>query len=288
MSGIRKVIIPILGLTLAIQFSGCGIASYPGQPGVETNGYSKIDMENLDFDGLWVYEVVYDNTESGKGVGAIVTKLYPGAQTYTTNVRTNGEGTLYRHKGQLNGAEVQMISIPSLNQIHLSPNSKVGLLLGFSQSLDEVDDINKAESDLFKPQLMAKVSRALQLKWQLLKLGKFTGRGLSYEVSAVKLGEKKLSLAAPVIVETTLTQNGVRAIVSAEQREEITRFVESNFPKGYKGKADIFFAGATEPISVSLGVNTIKTAEAAGVKIIRNASDALALEVAARFNKGNL
>ena len=64
-----------------VGLSGCGMAVYPGQPGMVTNGYSKIDLENLDAEGLWVYEVVYDNRAGGKGVGAIVTKLYPGAQT---------------------------------------------------------------------------------------------------------------------------------------------------------------------------------------------------------------
>src|SRR5690242_1796241 len=84
----------LFSLTLILGLSRCGIVTYPGQPGMATNNYSKIDAEYLDAAGLFFYEVSYDNRPKGVGVGAIVTKLYPGARTYTSNVRTNADGTL--------------------------------------------------------------------------------------------------------------------------------------------------------------------------------------------------
>lgn len=285
---VRRLFGPIFGLVLGVVLSGCGISVYPGQPGVVTNSYSKIDLENLDVEGLWVYEVVYDNTEGGKGVGAIVTKLYPGAQTHTSNVRTNADGTLYRNKAQYNGAEVQMIAIPSLNQVHVAPNSKVQFLLEYTTSLDEIDDKNVAEQSLFKPDALVRVSRAIQLRWQLLKLAKLTGRGLAYEVTAVKFGDKKFTPAKPILVETNLSQNGIRTTITPELKQELTHFVETNFPKGFKGKAEFYFKGAADSISVSLGMHSFKTAEAAGIKIIKDASDELASDIVNRFNRGNL
>ena len=60
-----------------VMTSGCGIVNYPGQPGMVTNNFNKLDFEYLDEPGLFVYETTYDNRAGGSGVGAVVTKLYP-------------------------------------------------------------------------------------------------------------------------------------------------------------------------------------------------------------------
>ena len=100
-------IVALLGIWASIFLSGCGLVGYPGQAGMATNGYSKIDMEFLDASGLWTYEVSYDNREGGAGVTAIISRLYPGALTYTSNSRSGPDGTHYRHKEPYQGSTVQ-------------------------------------------------------------------------------------------------------------------------------------------------------------------------------------
>src|SRR6476620_10496151 len=108
-------------MAFSLVLSNCAIQNYPGQPGVRTNGFAKIDMETVDESGLWVYEVTYDNSPTGGGVEQIVTKLYPTSYTYTSNVRTNSDGTTYRHKFPDKGARIEMISIPKDGTIIMPP-----------------------------------------------------------------------------------------------------------------------------------------------------------------------
>ncbi|MCX6131006.1 MAG: hypothetical protein NTX25_18350 [Proteobacteria bacterium] len=129
-------------MAMSLLLSGCAIQNYPGQPGVRTNGFAKIDMETVDESGLWVYEVSYDNSEKGGGLEQVVTKLYPGALTYTSNVRGNADGSLYRHKFPYKGAAIQMIWLPKSNTILMPPDSQVVLVVDYEKSLDEIDDRN--------------------------------------------------------------------------------------------------------------------------------------------------
>lgn len=280
------IILSVLGM---LFLSGCGIVSYPGQPGVVTNGYAKIDIENLTDDGLYVFEAVYDNRPGGKGVGALITKLYPKAATYTSNVRTNADGTLYRVKGQYEGAEVQMISIPSIQQVHLSPQSKVGMMIQYESSLDEVDDRNLSEEGIFKMslgpiQLRPEAIALKRFRWDLMRAGRLLPNGqVAYEIMAMELAGKKFVPHKSIVVETNFLQNSLRTNITKEGREEAARFLESYFPKGYSGPAQIYLKGATSPLTLKIGLNTIKTAEASGMKIIHNASESLAEEVLKRF-----
>jgi len=279
-----------LFLLVGVLFlSGCGIAVYPGQPGVVTNGSAKIDLENLDESGLYVYEVAYDNSKGGKGVGAIITKRYPNAKTYTSNVRTNSEGTVYRAKGAYQGAKVEMISIPSLNQILVAPDSTVAMLIEYTASVDEVDDRNLAEEGLFAdvmPAPLSAVARAARkFRWDLMRAGSLTASGnLSYEIASLKLGNAQFTPSKPVKLETNLIQTAVRTDMTAAIREEAKQFLENNFPKGFSGKVSVNVKGTSQPVEISLGLHSLKTAAAAGKKIIVNASDELIAETLRTYN----
>lgn len=269
----------VLGFLLILSLSRCGIATYPGQPGFASNNYSRIDMEYLDEAGLFFYEVSYDNRPGGAGVGAIVTKLYPGARTYTSNVRTNADGTLMRAKAQYDGAKVQTISMPKLNQIYVAPDNKVQFLLDYEDSLDEVDDANVAEKGIFNgvpTSLVRLTTRAwdkVSQKFQLLKAATLHRDGsLAYAVTEVSFGTEKWKPAAPVNVETTLALNAVRAELTADLRKELSEFIETKFPKGFKGTAALKVMGATAPLSFRVGVHTMKTAQAAGIKMVSTLS----------------
>lgn len=266
---------------------GCGIATYPGQPGMVSNNYVKLDLENLEADGLFVYETVYDNRPGGSGVGAIVTKLYPKAQTYTSNVRTNADGTLFRTKAQYDGAEVQMISLPSVQQIHLSPGNKIAMLIDYNVSLDEIDEKNIAEQSIFKPMEAALSPRATEYKkmrWDLLRAGNLSPNGnLAYEITALELGQVKFAPAKPVKVETTFFQNAIHSDVTPETKTEFVKFLEANFPKGFKGKLNVHVKGTEQPIAIQIGLNTVKTAEANGYTVAMDASEAMVQEVLNRF-----
>lgn len=260
-----------------VGLSSCGVSKYPGQPGVVTNGYSRVDLEDLEEDGLFIYEVSYDNRPGGPGVGAIVTKLYPNAKTYTSNVRTNADGTLYRTKGQYDGAEVQMIALPQQNQIMLSPNHRLQLFVEYDISLDEIDDRNVAEEGLFKPSpVVTWTSRALErarLKWKLLRAGNLSANGsLSYEVVAVELGGQKYTPAKPLQIETSFLQNAIRTNMDQAQRKEAALFVEKNFPKGYKGTVRFHLKGSTIPLEMKLGVHSVSTLKNNGKSVIENVS----------------
>ena len=271
----------------------CGIVTYPGQTGLVTNNYAKIDMEYLDEPGLFVYETVYDNRTHGQGVGAIITKLYPGAKTYTSNVRTNAEGTLFRAKGAYDGAEVQMISIPNLHQVHVSPNSQVAFLLEYATSLDEIDETNTAEKDLFKkleinPILPEKAFESKKFRWDLLRAGNLTPSGnLAYEITSMEMNQMKFTPTQPVTLETNFFANGLRSNLTAQTKTELIRFVEANFPKGYKGTVNMQVKGSSTPIPMRLGVHTLKTLANSGTKVTPDATEAMAQEILARF-KANM
>lgn len=287
MNPIRRFFWGSFGLVMLLLTSGCGIALYPGHPGFVTNGYSKIDLEFLTPEGLYVYETTYDNRQSGAGVGAIVTKFYPGAQTFTSNARTNTDGTVYRHKAQYEGAEVHMISLPQQGQIVLPPNSTVVILAEFDSSMDEVDDQNTAEQNLFKPptgslSAMGFGLKNLKLNW--LRAGQLLSSGdLAYDISAVELGNEKFTPGKPVHVESNFFQNGVRTNLSKTVVLEFARFFEEKFPKGYKGPVKFYLKGSGIPVTLFLGLHTVKTVEASGKKVIRDASAALLQEIQRQF-----
>jgi len=274
-------------LSLLLLLSACGVSVYPGQPGMVTNNYVKIDMENLDAEGLWVYEVIYDNSDGGKGVGAIVTKLFPAAQTYTSNVRTNADGTLYRTKASYKGSEVQMIAMPTLGQIQMAPDSKVQFLVEYATSLDEVDDVNLAEADIFKPasilSLSDRGSRHRKMIWSLIRAATLTRSGVKYEIVSADFGDAKFTPSQSVTVEANLGHNGIRSNLSTENKAELVKFLEKNFPKGYKGQVKLHLKGAALPVEVSLGIQTVKTAEASGYKIIKQADQKMADDIATQF-----
>lgn len=259
---------------LALLLSGCGLLKYPGQPGIVTNGYSKIDMEVLDTTGLFIYEASYDNRPGGKGVGALVTKMHPGAQTFTAAVRTNADGTLYRAKGQYLGAEVQMISLPQQGQIMMPPDSKVMLFLEYDVSLSEIDDKNVAEQALFTAGgNLASVSASARRQLEWLRAGRWAQDGtLSYDIEKVELGEHVFTPPQSLELKTNLQQSAVRLITNRVTGEAFVKFLEANHPKGFKGSARFFLRGSQSPIAIPLGVHSVATAKAAGIQITEGTS----------------
>ncbi len=259
----------------------CGILVYPGQPGLVTNGYSKIDMEDLEEEGLYVYEATYDNRPDGKGVGTLVTKLYPGAMTYTSNVRTNMDGSVYREKGQYNGALVEMISIPSLNQVIVPPNGTVQFFLTYATSLNEVDDRNIAEESLFSHRMMTPMlsDRAYahrKMLWDLMKAGTLTRSGsLMYDVASVSLNAEKFVPSHSVTVETTIMQTGMRTNLGPGVRGEMIHFLEEKFPTGFKGVALLNLKGVESALPMNVGMHSLKTAAAAGIQVIQQGRPAI-------------
>jgi hypothetical protein len=280
-----RFFLKILFVSFSVLFlSGCGVVLYPGQPGMVASSFVKLDLEILEEPGLYVYEAVYDNTSSGHGVSAVITKLYPKAQTYTTNVRTNADGTLFRVKAQYNGAEIQMVSMPQQNQVYLNPSHQIAFLIDYENSIDEIDDENIAEENLFKPSminsLMPKSFETKRMKWQLIKAARFLSNGnLGYEVTALQLGQFKFVPSQSINLETSLAQNAIKTTLTPEMKQEFSQFLEANFPKGYRGKVDFYVKDSVTPISFNLGVNTLKTAEASGLKVIKGIPDGLLRKV---------
>lgn len=257
-------------LASSLLLSNCAIQTYPGQPGVRTNGFAKIDMETVDESGLWVYEVTYDNSPTGEGVEQIVTKLYPSAYTYTSNVRTNSDGTTYRHKFPYKGGRIEMISIPKDGTIIMPPDSQVQLLVDYDISMDEIDDRNLSEEGLFsRPQnFVERVVEQTRMKWDLLKAGQFINGKLHYAIGKVRLAHEELDFGtAPIKLSTTLSQTGVLLNVDAEQKQKMRAFINEKFPKGYQGAVELILTDGTS-FKTHLGLNTIETAKAAGKKVI--------------------
>jgi len=264
-------------LALGLLLLGCGIAFYPGQPAMVTNGFSKLELEDLEFDGLYVYEVSYDNRGGKKNVGAIVTKRYAKAQTYTSNARTNADGTLYRNKSAYEGATVELISLPSLNQLIFSPNSSIAILIDYDVSLDEQDDRNLAEEKIFGPMNLAPLSRAAResklSRWQILRAGQMGPLGtLAYDIVSADIAGKVFTPSQMVKVETNLLQSSIKSNITSEMRVEAAKFLETHFPKGYKGMVKLFLKGVASPMTIRVGLHTIKTAESSGQHVTRNAS----------------
>jgi hypothetical protein len=256
-------------LASSLLLSNCAIQTYPGQPGVRTNGFAKIDMETVDEAGLWVYEVTYDNSPTGDGVEQIVTKLYPTALTYTSNVRTNADGTHYRHKFPYKGARIEMISIPKDGTIIMPPDSQVQIMVDYDISMDEIDDRNLSEEGLFtRPQaFVERLAAQTRMKWDILRAGQFTEGRLHYTIGKVRLGQEELEFGAPIKLSTTLSQSGVLLNATAEQKQKMRAFINEKFPKGYNGPVELILTDGTS-FKTHLGLNTIETAKAAGKKIV--------------------
>jgi hypothetical protein len=261
---------------------------YPGQPGMVSSSFAKLDLEILEEPGLFVYEAVYDNSPSGQGVSAVVTKLYPKAQTYTTNVRTNSEGSLFRVKAQYNGADIQMISMPQQNQIYVNPNHQLMFLVDYDTSIDEIDEKNVAEENLFKPNLNSMLSpksfETKRVRWEMIRAAKFLPSGsLGYEITSLQMNQAKFVPSAPIALETTLLQNAIRTTLTPEVKQEFVTFLETHFPTGFKGKVNFYVKDSAQPLSFNLGVNTFKTAEAGGLKIVKEIPEKLLKNI---FGKG--
>ena len=257
-------------LASGLILSNCAIQTYPGQPGVRTNGFAKIDMETVDESGLWVYEVTYDNSPSGEGVEQIVTKVYPTALTYTSNVRTKSDGTNYRHKFPYKGARIEMISIPKDGTIIIPPDSQVQVLVDYDISMDEIDDRNLSEEGLFsRPQaFVERIAEQTRMKWDILRAGQFTAGKLHYTIGKVRLGNEELEFGTtPIKLSTTLSQTGVLLNVTAEHKQKMRAFINEKFPKGYTGPVELILTDGTR-FKTQLGLNTIETAKAAGKKIV--------------------
>jgi hypothetical protein len=272
----------LTGAGMLALFSGCGIQYYPGQDQLVTDNYSKIDLEFLDSNGLWAYEVNYDNrNSSGRAnrIGAIVTKLYPGAQTFTSNARTNADGTLYWAKNQYNGALMEAISTPKLNQIIMPANSLVQIFLSYSAPMDEVDDRNIAEEHMYDTKLDAliapvrRIGETLRLKWELLRAGNLLpSGGLSYNVTSIDLGDKSFTPPSPVTFESNFAQNGVRTNLDDHAKAQFVAFVEKNVPTGFQGTVAFHLQGVAAPITTTLSIQTVNTAIASGIQVVRNAT----------------
>jgi len=270
-------IVPKLSLaffSIILLLSSCAVVHYPGQPGMVASSFVKIDLEVLEEPGLFVYEAIYDNTSMGGGVSAVVTKLYPGAKTYTTNVRTNADGTLFRVKGQYNGADLQMISIPHEGQVYVNPNHQLAFLIDYETSLDEIDDKNVAEENIFKPSdglgLRPVSFETKRLKWEMIKAAAFLPSGnLGYEITAIEMGTAKYQPTESIALETSLAQNAIKTTLNSKTKNEFTQFFESQFPKGYRGNVNFYVKGVRNPLTLRMGINTFKTAEASGLKIIK-------------------
>ncbi len=257
-------------MAASLLLSSCAIQNYPGQPGVRTNGFAKIDLETVDDVGLWVYEVTYDNSATGDGVEQIVTKLYPGALTYTSNVRTNADGTNYRHKFPYKGAKIQMISIPKEGTIILPPDSEVMVLVDYDVSMDEVDDRNLSEEGLFtRPRAFtAGMLETAKMRWNLLKAGEFSNGKLLYSIGKVRLKSEELDFSSdPIKLSTTLSQTGIILSLSAEQKRKMRSFINEKFPKGYQGEVELVLVDGTA-FKTNLGLNTLDTVKASGKKVI--------------------
>lgn len=273
--------------SILFLLSGCGVVLYPGQPGMVSSSFVKLDLEILEEPGLFVYEAVYDNTSSGRGVSAVITKLYPKAQTYTTNVRTNADGTLFRVKAQYNGADIQMVSMPQQNQVYLNPSHQLGFLVDYETSIDEIDEKNVAEENLFKPSLIDSLRpqsfETKRMKWQIIKAARFLPNGnLGYEITSLQMGQLKFFPSQPISLETSLAQNSIKTTLNADMKQEFSQFLETNFPRGYRGKVDFYVKDSLQPLSFNLGVNTFKTAEAGGLKIIKGIPENLLPELLAK------
>ena len=289
LSGHRWVIMALLPVFVCL--SSCGLLRYPGQMGQVTNGYSKVDLEHLDGDGLWVYEVSYDNRLGGQGVAAVVTKLYPGARTFTSNGRSGPDGTYYRVKEAYKGAQVQMIYLPPTGQIIMPPDSKVQLFMDYDVSLDEVDDKNLAETNLFDTSLqkgaalLPLAERWQEIRFKISQLATYAVKGrLDYRVKRLRFDGEQLQFETPILFSTNRQQNAIRGQFQKEDLEHLVDFMDSQFPMGFKGVLGIVLDDG-ESVRVPVKLYTKKSLLASGRTITVEDSSALLAEKADKWSQ---
>ena len=287
----RAGIVTLLAGALLVS-TACGIRKYPGQPGVVTHEFSKLNMEYLDSEGLFTYQVSYDNRAGKGGVTSVVTKLNPGARTYTSNVRTNSEGSKYITKEEYAGTVVQLIYLPPTNELIVPEGSKVVLIVDYDLSMDEIDHKNMVELNMFKGTSRtqtafgdapsARTLRNLRTRLNLMKAGKLDVNGtLSYTVLKARFGQQEFVPARPVQVQTNLVQSGARSTMTFEMQKQLAAFIEAKFPQGFEGAVQFFVSGSSEPLEFELGLHTAKTIQTTGVRVHR-VTQAEALRVISR------
>lgn len=288
-------LLPFLAGLIAILATGCGIELYPGQPNVRTDNFAKIDYEIVDDLGLWVYETSYDNTYEAAGVSAVITKLYPGYKHGTSSTRQNEHGTVYRHKSDYEGAEIQMISLPNIEQIIIPRGSQVFAAISFEVSNDEIDHNNVIEGSRWAQKmtdLVTSLSNAAakikKFRWGLIKAAQMSANGdLNYEVTALQIGDRKFIPSESVSVTTNLSQSYVRVDLNDKLKTEFVQFFDKHFPTGYKGDVGIHLAEKhnAQPLNIKVGINTIHSLKKQGKKVVENASPKLVEKLMQKLDK---
>ena len=262
-----------VAIVLGLALTSCGIATYPGQPGVKTNGQSRLDYEVLDDDGLWIYETSYDNSKGGAGVDSITTRLYSEVYTYSSNARTNADGTYYRHKLPYRGSSVQMISFPSRGEVYVPEDSKVKLMVDYEVSMNEIDDRNLTEENIFTVSRRGLRKAADKLKWQFdtLRKAQFDLEGgLSYQINSLSFQGKVFKPKTQSLVKTNLVQNGITVQMSAADKGELLDFINDNFPSGFSGSLTAN-VNDQQTITKHIKIHTLDTLATSGVHVIETA-----------------
>lgn len=258
---------------LGVGLTSCGIATYPGQPGVKTNGQSRLDYEVLDEDGLWIYEASYDNSAAGGGVDSITTRLFSGVYTYSSNARTNADGTYYRHKLPYRGSTIQMISFPQKGEVYVPDDSKVQLMVDYDISMNEIDDRNLNEENIFQASQTVFKSAIKNVEWRFdtLRKAKFdTEGGLSYSISSLRFSNKNFTPKRDFTVKTNLVQNGITVALDPKDKARLVDFLDQNFPEGFDGKLTAKVNG-NQTITKKVKINTLNSLAAQGVHVIATA-----------------
>ncbi|NRA66466.1 MAG: hypothetical protein HRU19_18405 [Pseudobacteriovorax sp.] len=261
----------VLAFTIASAWAltSCGIATYPGQPGVKTNGESRLDFEVLDEDGLWIYETSYDNSPGGGGVESITTRLYPEVYTYSSNARSNSDGTFYRHKLPYRGSQIQMISFPKEGTIFLPEDSKVLLTVDYDISMDEVDDRNLSEEGIFAKSFTNVSSALATINWRLQTLNKAklaSNGALNYVVQSLQFGEEMFLFENPALVQSNIVQSGINLQFSPGTKQKLASWLETTFPEGFNGMVKATVNGG-KVIEKKMSLNTPATLQRKGVRV---------------------
>jgi len=89
--GLKHLVLVMLCAMLLTACHGPALSDYPGQPGKQTNGFSKLDTETLvtgggKSAGLWLYYASYDNSDdeyAAQYPRVIRTHFLPGATSFT-------------------------------------------------------------------------------------------------------------------------------------------------------------------------------------------------------------